>query len=79
MAYIVKISVSCFDFSQFIMDSDGKTLPHAPQIRIIKKYWGILKMKVYEGNWSAKTRGHLIRRIKIKQQEIDQDIGCLTI
>ena len=31
-------------------------------------------MKVYEGNWSAKTRDHLIRRIKIKQKEIDQDI-----
>ena len=31
-------------------------------------------MKVYEGNWSAKTRDHLIRRIKMKQKEIDQDI-----
>ena len=30
--------------------------------------------KVYEGNWSAKTRDHLIRRIKMKQKEIDQDI-----
>ena len=31
-------------------------------------------MKVYEGNWSAKTRDHLIWRIKMKQKEIDQDI-----
>ena len=31
-------------------------------------------MKVYEGNWSAKTRDHFIRRIKMKQKEIDQDI-----
>ena len=31
-------------------------------------------MKVYEGNWSAKTRDHLILHIKIKQKEIDQDI-----
>ena len=31
-------------------------------------------MKVYEGNWSAKTRDHLILCIKIKQKEIDQDI-----
>ena len=30
--------------------------------------------KVYEGNWSAKHREALIRRIKIKQKEIDQDI-----
>ena len=31
-------------------------------------------MKVYEGNWRAKTRDHLIQRIKIKQKEINQDI-----
>ena len=37
-------------------------------------YWGILKMKVYDGNWSAKDREALIRRIKIKQKEIDQDV-----
>ena len=48
--------------------------PNAPQIRPIENYWGILKMKVYEGNWSAKDREALIRRIKIKQKEIDQDI-----
>ena len=29
-------------------------------------------MKVYEGNWSAKNRDHLIWRIKMKQKEIDQ-------
>ena len=47
--------------------------PSAPQIRSIENYWGILKMKVYERNWTAKNRESLIRRIKIKQ-EIDQDI-----
>ena len=31
-------------------------------------------MKVYEGNWTAKNREALTRRIKIKQKEIDQDI-----
>ena len=31
-------------------------------------------MKVYEGNWTAKNREALIRRIKIKQKEIDQHI-----
>ena len=33
---------------------------NAPQIRPIENYWGILKMKVYEGNWTAKTRDTLI-------------------
>ena len=40
----------------------------------IKNYWGTLKKKVYEENWTAQTRDHLIRRIKIKQKEINQDI-----
>ena len=34
--------------------------PNAPQIRPIENYWGILKIKVYKGNWTAKTRDHLI-------------------
>ena len=41
------------------MDGDGKRPPIAPQIRPIENYWGILKMKVYEGNWMAQTRDHL--------------------
>ena len=49
--------------------------PSAPQISPIKNYWGILKMKVYERNWTAKNRESLIRRIKLKQKEIDQDIA----
>ena len=48
--------------------------PNAPQIRPIENYWGILKMKVYEGNWTAQFRDHLIRRIKMKEKEINQDI-----
>ena len=31
-------------------------------------------MKVYEGNWTAQFRDHLIRRIKMKEKEINQDI-----
>ena len=42
--------------------------PNAPQIRPIENHWGILKVKVYEGNWKAKTRDHL----KMRQKEIDR-------
>ena len=48
--------------------------PNAPQIRPIEAFWAILKMKVYEGNWSAKNRDQLIRRIKKSIQEIDMEI-----
>ena len=33
---------------------------NALQIRPIENYWGILKMKVYKRNWTAKTKDHLI-------------------
>ena len=56
------------------MDGDGKKPPNAPQIRPIENYLGILKKKVYERNWMAQTRDYLIRRIKMKQKEINQDI-----
>ena len=48
--------------------------PSAPHIRPIENYWGILKMKVYDKNWSAKTRPQMIRRIKQKVKEIDQNM-----
>ena len=48
--------------------------PNAPQIRPIENYWAMLKMKVYEGNWSGKDRPNMIRRIKQKQKEIDHDV-----
>ena len=48
--------------------------PNAPRIRPIEIYWAMLKMKVYEGNWSGKDRPNMIRRIKQKQKEIDHDI-----
>ena len=48
--------------------------PNAPHIRPIENYWGILKMKVYENNWSADNRDQMIRRIKSKIKEIDQNM-----
>ena len=34
--------------------------PNAPQIPPIEKFWGMLKMKVYEGNWTAQDHDQLI-------------------
>ena len=58
----------------FVKKKKTHQVPHAPQIRPTENYWGLLKMKVYEGNWSAKSREHLIWRIKSKQKEIDQNV-----
>ena len=45
--------------------------PSVLQIRPIEVFWSILKQKVYIGNWSAKNRHQLIRRIKKCALEID--------
>ena len=48
--------------------------PNAPQIRPIENFFAILKQHVYAGNWSAKNRGCLIRRIKKCVHELDMDM-----
>ena len=48
--------------------------PNAPQIRPIENFWGILKMRVYDGNWTAKDRESLIRRIKKCIREMDMAV-----
>ena len=45
-----------------------------PQIRPIENFFAILKQHVYAGNWSAKNRESLIRRIKKCVKEIDMDM-----
>ena len=33
----------------------GSNHPNSPQLRPIQRFWGILKVKVYDGGWEAKT------------------------
>ena len=49
----------------FVENKDNP--PSAPQIHPIKKYWGILQMEIYAGNWEARgenKREKLICKIK---------------
>ena len=48
--------------------------PNAPQICPIENFWGALKQKVYQGNWTAKNKEQLIRKIKKSVQELDPNI-----
>ena len=72
-------------FCQFFVSLLSKNLSNKMVINLSKwpprrskvlkiQFWGILKMHVYEGNWTAKSRESMIRRIKKKQQEINHDI-----
>lgn len=47
--------------------------PNLPQIRPIERFWALLKMKVYENNWSASNKNQLAARIHQKAKEIDQE------
>ena len=53
-----------------------------PEARPIEDFWSILKAKVYENNWQAKTLHELEVRIKKCLKEVDQvtilkTIGCV--
>ena len=53
-----------------------------PEVRPIEDFWSILKAKVFENNWEAKTLHQLEVRIEKCLKEVDQvsilkTIGCV--
>ena len=48
--------------------------PNVPQARPIEVIWTILERKIYENNWEANNIDHLVRRIKQKIKELDQQM-----
>ena len=53
-----------------------------PEVRPIKDFWSILRAKVYENNWEAKTLHEIEVRIKKCLKEVDQvtilkTFGCV--
>ena len=79
------VKLSCHKFRQFsssvkMADVEKAKLKAAIELYYTnnkskdKKNDGILKQRVYEGNWSANSREQLIRRIKKCISEMDMDI-----
>ena len=48
--------------------------PNVPQARPIETVWTVLERKIYENNWEAKNIRHLVKRIKQKAKELDQEM-----
>ena len=48
--------------------------PNVPQTRPIETIWTVLERKIYENNWEAKNTDHLVKRIKQKAKELDQEM-----
>jgi predicted transcriptional regulator len=46
---------------------------NVPKVRPIEDFWGILKQKVYEGDWAARDVNQLKSRIKWALKNIDQE------
>jgi hypothetical protein len=51
---------------------------NVPKCRPIENYWGSLKRKVYENDWSAKEIPQLIKRIKWAWTQVDSEISTRT-
>ena len=47
---------------------------NVPQARPIETVWTVLERKIYENNWEAKYIDHLVKRIKQKAKELDQEM-----
>ena len=48
--------------------------PNVPQARPIETVWTVLERKIYENNWEAKNIDHLVKRMKQKAKELDQEM-----
>ena len=48
--------------------------PNVPQLWPFEKFWGILKSKVYNGGWTAKTEHQLKLRIQKCLRELDWEV-----
>ena len=48
--------------------------PNVPQARPIRTVRTVLERKIYENNWEAKNIDHLVKRIKQKAKEPDQEM-----
>lgn len=48
--------------------------PNVPECRPIENFWSILKGKVYQKNWQAKTIDQLKKRIKFCLKKIDKSL-----
>ena len=48
--------------------------PNCPELRAIEDFWGILKGKVYKGNWQAENLDQLKKRIKLCLRKIDIEL-----
>ena len=53
-----------------------------PEVRPIEDFWSVLKVKVYENNWEAKSLHQLEVRIKKCLKEVDpvrilKTFGCV--
>ena len=48
--------------------------PNVPQARPIETLWTVLERKIYENNCEAKNIDHLVKRIKRKSKELDQEM-----
>ena len=48
--------------------------PNVPQAHPIETVWTVLERKIYENNWEAKNIDHLVKRIKQKAKELDQEM-----
>ena len=48
--------------------------PNVPQAHPFETVWTVLERKMYENNWKAKNIDHLVKRIKRKAKELDQEM-----
>ena len=73
-AHYSNIVQQCLTEKNIPFVSHVENPPNVPQARPIETVWTVLERKIYENNWKAKNIDHLVKRIKQKAKELDQEM-----
>ena len=70
---VITLSIHCTFLCENLIHQIDKDNPaNLPEVRPIEDFWSILKAKVYENNWEAKTLHQIEVRIERCLKEVDQ-------
>ena len=73
-SHYAKDTIALFNEKNIRFVAKGDNPPNVPQLRPIENLWGILKSRVYDGDWKAKTEHQLKLRTKKCLREHDWNV-----
>ena len=73
-AHYSNIVQECLTQKNLLFVSRVDNPPNISQARPIETVWTVLERKIYQNNWEVKDIDHLVKRIKRKSKQLEQEM-----